>query len=127
MKTLLRRIFLVVLVLVVSLTLVSFTYDGELDPNNFDKWEEISRHITPQGRFWVFIKNPDETSSIKTVVMLVTFQGNLIGYRYFKYGRPYQFTLNTIQDKYVQYHFTKKQIQGCMRCHQGQIVPGEKI
>jgi len=125
MKTL-KRIFLAILVLVMSLTLVSFDWEGELDPNEFDKWEVISKHITPQG-IWIFVKNPDETSSIKTVVMLVNFQGTIVGYKYFKYGRPYQFILDTIQNKYVQYHLTKEQVQGCMKCHSDKLVPRTNI
>ena len=47
MKTL-KKIFLTILVLVMSLTLISFTWEGEfawegeLDPNKFDKWEFVS-------------------------------------------------------------------------------------
>ena len=128
MKTL-KKILLTILVLVIGLTLVSFTWEGEfawegeLDPNKFDMWDFLYVQPDQQGTAWVFIKNPDEKSPINIVAMEIDFPGFfLIRYRYFKYNEPYVYIFDGKQKKYVQEHLTKEQKEECMRCH-GRVVP----
>ena len=106
-----------------------FAWDGELNPNEFDKWETLSVQSTfdPLVVFG-FIKNPDETSPIEIVVMAVAASdGTMLGYRYFKDGQPYLFTFDSESNKYVEYKFTEEEIKGCMKCHQDKLVPQEAI
>jgi len=98
----LKKIFLTVLILAMSLTLVSFTYEGELDPNEFNKWKVLSvQPPTPQGVFWMYVKNPDQASPIDIVAMVVDLDSTLLGYRYFKGGEPYSYVFDSNEEKYV--------------------------
>ena len=123
----LKRIFLSILVLVMSLTLVSFSWEGELDPNDFDNWEVISIQPTPRGLVWMFIKNPDPASPIDIVAIATDVNAILHGYRYFKYGIPYKYVFDDEQEKYVRHHFTDEQRRSCMKCHSNKLVPRTNI
>jgi len=103
-----------------------FSWDGELNVNEFDNWEVLSTQFIPQGT-WVFIKNPDITSPIKIVAMAIDYEQNLWGYRYFKDSQPYSFRFNPDNTKYEEYKFTQEERNGCMKCHQDKIVAQEAI
>lgn len=105
-----------------------FTWEGELNPNTFDNWEVLSvaRTLNPLLVLG-FITNPDKTSVIKTVaVTIVTLDGSLLGYKYFKDGQPYTYVFDG-ESGYVQYKFTPEEMKGCMQCHQDQVIPGEAV
>lgn len=98
-----------------------FTWEGELDPNEFDKWEVISVLPDPyQSAMWVIIQNPDPEATIEKVALLVDVETNLLGYRYFKHGLPYSFWFDDEQNKYIEYKFTQEERTGCMECHTDQ-------
>lgn len=100
-----------------------FTWEGELNPNNFDKWEVLSVQPSPQGIIWMFLRNPDKESPIDIVATGVFVDGTLMGYRYFKYGEPYSFTYDVEKDSY-----TEEEKLTCMECHQDQVLKhGEAI
>ena len=105
----------------------AFTWDGELDPNEFDNWELISVIPNPGGISWVLIKNPDNSASIGTVALLVDLNSNLIGYRYFKNGEPLGYFFNMDQEKYVRHNYTSDQRKACIRCHSDRIIPDTSI
>lgn len=98
-------------------TEAGFTWEGELDPNEFDKWEKIFVSPGPRiGTAWVFIKNPDYGSPIEIVALQIKFEGYLLAYRYFKDGEPYVYVFNG-KDKYVQLDLSNEQRRSCMECH----------
>ena len=110
------------LIIIVALALATanawaFDWEGELDPNEFDKWKVISVQPTPQGLVWMFVKNPDEESPIDIVAMAVDLNFALLSYRYFKFGIPYSFVFNPDLEKYVKKPLTEEQKDGCMKCH----------
>lgn len=111
----------VFIILLISLSFLGFSWEGELDPNEFDKWELISTQPTPQGLLWMYMKNPDEASPIDIVAMAIDMNATLLGYRYFKNGKPYSFVFDDSQEKYVERHFTDEQINACMKCHQDKL------
>lgn len=99
------------------LSLTEFTWEGELNPNEFDDWKLLSVRPVPQGYFWVFIENPDQTSAIDVVVLEVDLNSNVLGYRYFKDGEPYLYVFDVNKGKYVHYSFTQEEKESCMKCH----------
>ena len=106
----------------------AFDWEGELDPNEFDKWKVISVQPSTQGLFWIYIKNPDENSPIDVVAMVVDEETVLFGYRYFKYGIPHSFIFNSAQRKYVRKPLTQKEKNRCKNCHESnKISNGQAI
>jgi len=99
------------------LSLADFTWDGELNPNEFDTWKLLSIQPTSQGYFWVFIENPDRDSPIDVVVLRVDSNSNILGYRYFKDGESYLYLFDSNKNKYVRYYFTQEERESCMKCH----------
>lgn len=98
-----------------------FTWEGELDPNEFDKWIPIDVRPNPQGSAWVFAENPDRSSPIKVVALIIIPSGALLGYRYFKYGEPHSFIFDVENNKYVREELTSEQRSGCIKCHDGSV------
>ena len=105
-----------------------FTWEGELNPNQFDNWEILSiQNSNNPSIIFSFISNPDKTSPIKKVVVVIlAFDGSLVEYRYFKDGRPYSYVFDG-KGKYVQYKYTLEERKRCMACHQDQIIPEELV
>jgi len=101
----------------------AFTWEGELDPNEFDKWELTTVMPNPGGISWVIVKNPDPTHPIEMAALLIDVSSNLLGYRYFKGGEPFGYFFDMDQEKYVRFEYTGQQKQGCMQCHQGHVQP----
>ncbi len=123
----LNRIILVLVFLLVGIFSVSFDWEGELDPNEFDKWKVISIQPTPQGLVWMFVKNPDQAAPVDIVAMAVDLDFTLFGYRYFKYGIPYSYVFDVEQGKYVQHRLTDEQRRSCMKCHRDKLIPQADI
>lgn len=111
------RRYLIFCLLFLALFLTGFTWEGELNPDEFDKWKVVSAQPTPQGFLWMFVKNADEESPIDIAAMAVDINSTLIGYRYFKYGEPYSYIFDRTRDKYVRYRFTVEEKESCKRCH----------
>jgi len=97
--------------------LIAFTWEGELDPNEFDNWELISVMPNPSGISWVIVKNPERQNAIDYAALLVDLNANLLGYRYFKHGEPFGYFFDMDQEKYVRHEYTAEQRKGCMKCH----------
>lgn len=115
---------------IVSCIVSAFTWEGELDPNEFDnnKWEVISTQRDPQGNVWMYIKNPDQDSPIKIVAIEIDRHLVLTSYRYFKYGEPYDYVLKPDigeDGAYVRYKLTEEQRRSCIGCHKDKV--GELI
>jgi hypothetical protein len=100
---------------------VSFTFEGELDPDVLDDWSVIRTQPDPRGIVWIFWWNPDPDSPIRIVVGEVGFDGTLIMYRYFKNGAPHMFYLDKERGGYVRYRFTDGESAACMKCHRDKI------
>lgn len=100
--------------------LAGFTWEGELNPNEFDDWELVSVRPAAPGYFWVFVENPDRASSIDVVVMEVDLDSNMLSYRYFKYGEPRLYVFDRDRGGYVRYSFTREEKESCARCHGGE-------
>ena len=115
------------LVLFVSGIAAAFTWEGELDPNEFDKWKFKSMFPSPQGWWWVMVANPDESSPIDAVALLVDNNKNVLGYRYFKDGEPYGYFFDPAIQKYTKHEYTAEQRKDCMGCHEGKVVKKTSI
>ena len=119
---------LIILVILLTAGMAwAFTWEGEIDPNEFDKWKVLSVLPFPQGFLWMFVRNPDQASPIDIVAMAVNANSTLLAYRYFKYGEPHSYVFNVEEEKYVRRHFTDEQRQSCMQCHSDNLVPQASI
>jgi len=124
-----RCLTIIIITIVLAMgTSLAFDWEGELDPNEFDKWKVLFAQPTPQGLVWVLIKNPDEESLIDIVAMAVDPSSSvLLGYRYFKYGEPHSFVFNPDLNKYVKKRLTEEQRNKCLKCHESGKTPGISI
>lgn len=117
MKKIKAAIILLTILTLTFGTAFAFTWEGELNPDEFDNWNLISVQPTSRGYLWVFMENPDQTSPIDVVVMEVDSDSMLRGYRYFKYGEPHIYIFDNSQQKYVRHHLTDEQKKSCLKCH----------
>ena len=123
-----KRITTLFLILGVILMFVTaFTWEGELDPNEFNKWEIISTTPSNPNLMLIIIQNPDVTNPIQKVAMLLDYSSNLLAYRYFKNGEPFGYFFDEPQLKYIRYEFTPEQKRQCMECHKDQAKVNETI
>jgi len=123
-----KRILSALLVLGVVLFFVTaFIWEGELDPNEFEKWEVISATPSGSNLMLIIIHNPDSASPIHKVAMLVDYSSNLLAYRYFKDGEPFGYFFDTAQEKYVRHEYTSEEKKGCMGCHKDQAKVNKSI
>jgi hypothetical protein len=119
---------LIVLLIVLTTGMAwAFTWEGELDPNEFDNWDLISVMPNPGGTSWVLVKNPDKSAPIDTVALLVDLNTNLLGYRYFKNGEPFGYFFDMDQEKYVRHNYTADQRKTCMQCHSETLLTRTSI
>ena len=118
-----RLTFLMVICLILLMALLTgFTWEGELDPDEFDNWKIVKISPTPRGFIWVFIRNPDQESPIKIVAQIATPDFTLIGYRYLKDGEPYVYGFDPEQDKYVRIELSEEKRRRCMECHESRRI-----
>jgi len=118
---------LIVLLIVLTAGVAwAFSWEGELDPSEFSNWELLSVRPTPQGLFWMFVKNPEQGSPIDVVAMAVDLEATLVGYRYFKYGEPHSYAFDPNEGKYIRRHFTDQDKKSCVECH-SEKAPGAAI
>ena len=102
-------------------------YEGELDPNKFNKWKEVkgTRRLITVGLGALTIKNPDPNGEVQLVraYMLILKDGTdiLTAYKYFKAGLPWFYKLDFEKNRYVNDPYTKEDVRACMECHCDQI------
>ena len=117
-----------VLIFLVALALCgsagAYTWEGKLDPKDFDKWKMVSvgRHEY-QGCVWVVVENPNAEATIRKVNLEVC-QKMLIGYTYFEFGKLHVFRYDIKGDRYIEIKFTRKQERRCFGCH---LKPGFQV
>ena len=116
-----KRLIGIFMVLLMTLTFSAFTWEGELDPNNFNNWEVVDAMPSPQAFIWLIIKNPDQASPINTVAIGVGRYKSLLFYRYFKYGEPYYYVFNVENSRYMRSNLTDEEKLSCMRCHRKEL------
>lgn len=104
-----------------------FTWEGELDPNKFDKWKVINAQPMTKEYAWIFVQNPDPISPIKVVHMTVDKDMRLLSYQYFKNGEPYRYVFTYGENKYKRHHFTQEERNSCMKCHSDKVVPQQEV
>lgn len=105
----------------------AFTWEGELDPNDFGNWLPVGIQPSSKDLVWIFMRNPDQTSPIKIVAMSVYKDKTLLVYRYFKHGEPYSYVFNVSKNKYERQHFTQEERKSCIRCHRDKVTPQKEI
>lgn len=112
-------LFLILLFLLFPL-LVAFTYEGEINPEEFLTWTLIPGTARMVNMFegTVVLVNPDQTSKIKKVQICVfVLVKKLVGYRYFKEGELFIYKLDIEKNKYVRKYLSDLERKGCDKCH----------
>lgn len=99
----------------------AFTYEGELDPNEFTKWEFVDVKLVSALVATITIQNPDKSANIQRVQMSVYINsdgsGSLFGYRYFKQGEIYEYEISIDKKRYERRKYTGKEWRACLKCH----------
>ena len=119
--------FLILLFLLFPL-LVAFTYEGEINPEEFLAWDNVPGTERMEDTFVmsVVLANPDQTLKIKkirTYVFILT--SKLIGYRYFKENELFIYTLDIERNKYVRRYLSESKRKDCAQCHKSLL--GKRI
>jgi len=99
----------------------AFTYEGELDPREFTKWDIVNIGEVKSMMVAITIQNPDKEAEIQRVQLSVRINpsgdGTLFYYRYFKRGEIYEYEANANKTGYKQYKHTKEERRSCLKCH----------
>jgi len=99
----------------------AFTYEGELDPREFAKWDIVNIGEVKSMMVTITIQNPDKEAEIQRIQMTVQINpsgdGTLLSYRYFKEGEIYKYEATANKKGYKQYKHTEKERRSCMKCH----------
>ena len=105
----------------------AFTWEGELDPNEFVKWQIIETKMFNSLTMIATAQNPDKGAEVQRIQMFIYINGTLLSYRYFKEGEIYEYELNLDKDMYERRKHTEKYRQSCMQCHNVKLVPRVSI
>ena len=125
---------LILLIVTTLLTLIpgaaqGLTWEGELDPTKFPKWDIIETRMINSTTMLATAQNPDKNAKIQRIQMTFHInlngqEGILVSYRYFKNGEIYNYEANADMNGYERRRYTDKERRGCMTCHP---EIGEKI
>ena len=129
---------LIICTVLVFLCTLGLSWQGELNPTEFDKWETVKElKDNNADEMWFIAKNPDESSRIYFVVLIyraeylkgkygeVKREIILVEYRYFKAGEPFVFNYDRIEDKYWQIDIPDWKREQCFRCHKQKLKSEE--
>ena len=110
------------------------SWQGDLNPTEFDKWETVKElQGSNPDEMWLIAKNPDESSLIYFVVLIyraeyvkgkygeVKREIILVEYRYFKHGEPYVFNYDRIEEKYWKLDIPDWKRKQCLHCHKQKL------
>ncbi len=122
----------------VFLCTLGLSWQGELNPTEFDKWETVQElQGSDPNEMWLIAKNPDEFSSIYFVLLIykreyrkgkygeVHINAILAEYRYWKHGEPYVFEYNRTGDKYRRFDIPEWKRKQCFHCHKPKLKSEE--
>ena len=77
---------------------LTYTYDGELDPGDFPNWELLTVGQDRMGYYHIWLINPDENADIQAVETLNILTDEpryiIIAYKYYKNNVLYVFNLD---------------------------------
>jgi len=124
-RKMLKRVTITIIILLAVLFAAvylarAWTYEGELDPDVFDTWQAVKTVPTNNpGTVWIVMQNPDPEAAVQRAALLMDVRGNLLGYRYFKQGQPFEYGFDHEEKTYKRKHYTQEQKQRCMQCHPG--------
>ena len=107
-------------VLIATIFVYAYTFEGEMNPEIFMKWKVIegtAKLITPTLAT-VMVENPDRSAKVKRIqLFIVRYENILTSYRYFKEGEAFYYYLDTEKNKYVRLFYSVGELKGCMECH----------
>jgi len=92
--------WLVALVVALAASAYAYTYESEIDPAAFEKWQVVAAEPGPLGVAVTF-RNPDPRGEIGAAVCLIRSDGTLLAYCYLKDGKLRYFALHPGRDRYV--------------------------
>jgi hypothetical protein len=105
----------------------AFSWEGELDPNEFVKWQIIGAKMVSPLTMIATAQNPDKEAEIQRIQMILYIDGTLLSYRYFKGGEIYDYELNIDKSMYERHEYTEKDHRSCMQCHSARLVTKTSI
>jgi len=103
MKHLIKSLMVVFVVVSMVLCFVgasfAYTYDSEINPEEFIKWEVIDKVRTSPFGGIATLKNPDPNARIKEAQIEI-FNKGLISYEYVIDGKTYKYKFNNETENY---------------------------
>jgi hypothetical protein len=117
----------IILLLSLSVFILGFTWQGEINPNDFVKWEvtgvtnipvekELDGFIYIIPLLMVIHNNPEKNSDIKNIKAFYV-ERTLISYHYFKNEEPFEFVFNIDKNLYEKTNLTQGNKNECINCH----------
>lgn len=89
----------------------------QIPPEVFSEWE-IKKILSPRRVLAIIVTNPDTTSLVRTVAMVVRPSDmTLASYRYFEDGTPRLFARSYETEKFDEVKLTSEQTEQCFGCH----------
>ena len=106
-------------------TMITWTYEGPVNPNEFGDWKEIKNFpANSYGFYWYTIKNPDPNSEVELVQALINVvTPTMYGYRFWIGSEPFMYFITEDGKGYKDEYLTPQEKQHCMSCHQDKIKP----
>lgn len=109
---------LMILILIIAFVFTAQAGSKQITPEEFQHWKVVKITPAPQpGFYWMFFKNPDHSSEIKTVAALVSAESYLYGYRYFEGIDIYEFKLDPKTGRYIGGLISDEEREACVKCH----------
>ena len=121
------RALIILVILLTAGMAWAFGWEGELDPNEFGKWQIIGAEMVNPLTMIVTAQNPDKEAEIQRIQMFIYIDGTIISYRYFKEAEIYDYVFNIDKNIYERNEYTEKDRQSCMQCHRAKLVTKTSI
>jgi len=80
-------------IMLIASTSFSYTYDGDINPEEFIGWYIVEKLVVDEYRTTIWIKNNRIFEKIKFATLHL-FNGTIMWYTYWKYGTLYTFEYN---------------------------------
>ena len=102
----------------IILQTAGLTWEGDLNPTEFDKWELVQITKEDSQSVHYIAKNPDENSPIHFISLVFGKEENhVLEYYYFKDGEPHSFIYYDELDKYKERIMPRWRKKRCFKCH----------
>ena len=119
-----RLAIIVAMLLTAGIAFAEPTWEGELNPNNFDppEWVLVKSARISNTTGVIILDNADQSQPIKRVELTVFISTNtLLQYRYFKGEESFTYYLDPEKNRYTLWRMTLEEQEACANCHSNMV------